>query len=92
MPRRGPGRITVIGVGTPPPLPLRPLAMDILRIWEAKQAAGRQAKEIAAEDRAGSARKRSGPAPQRAREPLGSRFAPSRRSHFHAQFGRSWPL
>ncbi len=65
MPRRGPRRITVIGVGTRPPLPLRPLAMEILRIWEAKQAAARQAKEIAEEDRAGPARKQSGPAPPR---------------------------
>jgi hypothetical protein len=34
MPRRGSRRITVIGVGTPPPLTsltLRPLAMEILR-------------------------------------------------------------
>jgi hypothetical protein len=41
--------------------------MEILRIWEAKQAAERQAKEIAAEDRAGSAGKRTGPVPPRAR-------------------------
>jgi hypothetical protein len=37
MPRRGPGRITVIGAGTPPPLPLRPLAMEILHRWEANR-------------------------------------------------------
>jgi hypothetical protein len=46
MPRRGPRRITVIGVGTPPTLTremLRPLAMEILHRWEAKQAAERQA-------------------------------------------------
>jgi hypothetical protein len=30
MPRRGSRRITVIGVGTPPPLTLRALAMEIL--------------------------------------------------------------
>ena len=46
MPRRGPRRITVIGVGTPPTLTrdmLRPLAMEILHRWEAAQAAERQA-------------------------------------------------
>ena len=46
MPRRGPRRITVIGVGTPPTLTremLRPLAMEILHRWEAKLAAERQA-------------------------------------------------
>jgi len=42
MPRRGPRRITVTGVGTPPPL--RPFAMEVLRILEAKQAAEREAK------------------------------------------------
>ena len=48
MPRRGPRRITVIGVGTPPPLTrltLRPLAMEILHRLEAKHAAEREAKE-----------------------------------------------
>lgn len=44
MPRRGQRRITVIVVGTPPPLPLRPFAMEVLRILEAKQAAEREAK------------------------------------------------
>ena len=46
MPRRGSRRITVIGVGTPPTLTremLRPLAMEVLHLWEAKQAAERQA-------------------------------------------------
>ena len=33
----------VIGVGTPPPLPLRPLAIGILRSLEAKQAPERKA-------------------------------------------------
>jgi len=63
MPRRGPRRITVIGVGTPPPLTLRPLAMEILRIWEVKQEPERQAKG----DRGGRSSRRSGPAPPRAR-------------------------
>lgn len=46
MPRGGPRRITVTAIGTPPPLTpsiLRPLAMEILHRWEAKQAAERQA-------------------------------------------------
>jgi len=45
MPRRGPRRITVTAIGTPPPLTpsiLRPLAMEILHRLEAKQAAERQ--------------------------------------------------
>jgi hypothetical protein len=45
MPRRGPRRITLISVGTPPPLTPRtprPLAMEILHRLEAKQAAERQ--------------------------------------------------
>lgn len=36
-------KIVVTGVGTPPPLPLRPLAHEILRKWDAKQASERQA-------------------------------------------------
>ena len=48
MPRRGPRRTTVVGVGTPP-APTRqilyPLAMEILHRWEAKQAAECQAHE-----------------------------------------------
>jgi hypothetical protein len=59
MPRRGPRRITVLGVGTPPPVTreiLRPLAMEVLRTWEAKQAADREAKRVG-EDRPGSERK-----------------------------------
>ena len=47
MPRRGPRRITVIGVGTRRHSRCGPLAMEILRIWEAKQAAERQVNEIA---------------------------------------------
>jgi hypothetical protein len=41
MPRRI-RKVVVIGVGTPPPLPLRPLVDEIWRIWEAKPAAARQ--------------------------------------------------
>jgi hypothetical protein len=63
VPRHGPGCITVIGVGPPPPLTLRPLAMEILRIWEVKQAPERQAKG----DRGGRSSRRSGPARPRAR-------------------------
>lgn len=74
MTRRGPRRITVIGVRPPPPLSLRQLATEIHRIWEVKQAAQRQAKEIAAEDRAGSARKRSGPALRERAERLPGRL------------------
>lgn len=54
MPRRGPRRITVIDVGTPPPLTrelLYPLAMDILHRLEAKQAAERQAEQERQEGR-----------------------------------------
>lgn len=54
MPRHGPRRITVIGVGTPPPITpliLRPLAMDILHRLEAKQAAERQAEQERQEGR-----------------------------------------
>lgn len=42
MPRRGPRRINVIGVGTPPPLPPDPLAIETVRHCEVKQAAERQ--------------------------------------------------
>lgn len=48
MPGRGPRRITVTGIGTPPTLTpqlLRPLAMEILHVLEAKQAAARQAEQ-----------------------------------------------
>lgn len=55
MPRREPRRITVVGVGTPPQLPLRPIAMEVLRILEAKQAAEREAKRRQ-QDREGSRR------------------------------------
>ena len=63
MPRRGPRRITVIGVGTPQPITMRPLATEILRIWEAKQAPERKANG----DRGGRSSRRSGSAPPRAR-------------------------
>lgn len=43
--RRRAQRITVIAVGTPPPLPLRPFAMEVLRVLEANQAAEREAKQ-----------------------------------------------
>jgi len=52
MPGRGPHRITVIGVGTPPQLTLRRLAVEILRIWEVKQESERPANGIATKDRA----------------------------------------
>jgi len=42
VPRR-PRRINVTAVGTPPRLPLRPFAMEILRTLDEKQAAARQA-------------------------------------------------
>lgn len=29
-------KITVVGVGVPPPLPLRPLVDEVLRAWDAK--------------------------------------------------------
>jgi len=45
MARRRAQRITVIAVGTPPPLPLRPFAMEVLRVLEANQAAEREAKQ-----------------------------------------------
>lgn len=54
MPRRGPRRITVTGVGTPPPLTrelLYPLAMEILHRLEAKQAAERRAEQERQEGR-----------------------------------------
>ncbi len=31
-------KIVVIGVGTSPPLPLRPLADEVLRVWESEAA------------------------------------------------------
>jgi hypothetical protein len=68
MARRGARRITVIGVGTPPPLTpltLRPLAMEIVHGWEAKQVAEREVKERR-EDRGGREHK-SGPEAPRAR-------------------------
>ena len=62
MPRRGPRRITVIGVGTPPPLTgelLYPLAMETLHRLEAKRAAERHAEQERQEGR--SSRKRPRP-------------------------------
>jgi len=32
-------KITVTGIGTPPPLPLRPLVDEVLRAWDARQRA-----------------------------------------------------
>jgi hypothetical protein len=47
-------KILVIGVGAPPPLPLRPLALEIPRIWEAKQQASeRQPDQVIQEGRDG---------------------------------------
>jgi len=36
---RGIRKVTVIGIGTPPPLPLRPIVDEVLRAWDAKQRA-----------------------------------------------------
>jgi len=63
MPRRGPRRITVTAIGTPPPLTpsiLRPLAMEILHRSEAKQAAERQAERERQESRSSKETPRSG--------------------------------
>lgn len=32
-------KVTVIGIGTPPPLPVRALVEEVLRAWEARQLA-----------------------------------------------------
>jgi hypothetical protein len=61
MPRRGARRITVIAVGTPPPLPLRPFAMEVLRMLEANQVPEREAKRRRQEDRDGSEQRPQGP-------------------------------
>ncbi len=61
MPRRGPRRITVIGVGTPPPLTrelLYPFAMEVLHRLEAKQAAERQAEQELQEGRSSNKKPR----------------------------------
>lgn len=61
MPRRGPRRITVIGVGTPPLTCelLYPLPMEILHRLEAKQAAER----LAGQERQASRSSRKRPRP-----------------------------
>jgi hypothetical protein len=69
MPRRGPRRIIVTSVGTPPPLTreiLRPLALEILHVLEAKQAAERESKRVS-EDGQRSERVGSGPGAQGSR-------------------------
>jgi hypothetical protein len=63
MPRRRARQITVMAVGTPPPLPLRPFAMEVLRMLEANQAAEREAKRRQQEDRDGSEHTPPGPQP-----------------------------
>ena len=60
MPRRRAQRITVIAVGTPPPLPLRPIAIEVLRVLEANQVAEREAKWTQ-EERDDSERRPPGP-------------------------------
>jgi pimeloyl-ACP methyl ester carboxylesterase len=50
MSRRRARSITVIAVGTPPPLPLRPFAAEVLRMLDANQAAEREAKRMRQED------------------------------------------
>jgi hypothetical protein len=66
MARRKAQRITVIAVGTPPPLPLRPFAMEVLRVLEANQAAEREAKRRQQEARDGSGHRPPGPQPSTA--------------------------
>jgi hypothetical protein len=66
MARRRAQRITVIAVGTLPPLPLRPFAMEVLRVLEANQAAEREAKRRQQEDRDGSGHRPPAPQPSTA--------------------------
>jgi hypothetical protein len=62
VPRRRAQRITVIAVGTPPPLPLRPIAIEVLRVLEANQVAEREAKRTH-QERDDSERRPPGPQP-----------------------------
>jgi len=61
MSRRRSRRITVIAVESPPPLPLRPFAMEVLRVLEAYRAAERKPERRQQEDREGSEQRRPGP-------------------------------
>ena len=62
-------KITVTGIGTPPPLPLRPLVDEVLRAWDARQRA-----QARPEDRAAAARSSRGTSESAAQvgaDPLG---------------------
>jgi hypothetical protein len=61
--RRRAQRITVIAVETPPPLPQRPFAIEILRVLEANQAAERETTRTRRDDRDSSEHRPPGPQP-----------------------------
>jgi hypothetical protein len=60
MTRKRIRKITVTAIGTPPPLPLRPLVDEVLRAMERQRAAEAQAR-TAGQPRDSSAARRTGP-------------------------------